>query len=219
MAQRRHQAERAFEKLLRTQRIPYVAVNEARKSLLPIPLPGGPARRAGWSDFDPTDDQPTLKNFDFIVSGATTNLIVEVKGRSIPTARTRMTAHAPRPPRPPRLESWVTLDDVLALARWQSLFGPGYEAAFVFVYTCPPDTPPPDGLFSEVVELDQTWYALRAITLDDYRTRMKIRSPKWRTVHLPRPDFDRLSRPFAAHADPFHTSPLDQSPALEPLGA
>lgn len=202
MAQRRHQAERAFEKLLRTQRIPYVAVNEARKSLLPV---------------DPAaDDQPALKNFDFIVSGCSTNLLIEVKGRSIPATRARSTS---RPPRPPRLESWVTLDDVLALARWQSLFGPGYEAAFVFVYTCPPDTPPPDGLFAEVIELDHTWYALRAITLDDYRGRMKIRSPKWRTVHLPRPDFDRLSRPFAAHADPFHTSPLDQSPALEPLGA
>lgn len=35
MAQRRHHYEQAFEAFLREERIPYVAVNEARKALLP----------------------------------------------------------------------------------------------------------------------------------------------------------------------------------------
>ncbi len=181
MAQRRHHAERAFEKLLRARRIPYVAVNEARKPLLPDGLSDG-----------------TLKNFDFIVSGPSGNLLVEVKGRTMPAARS--------PGASPRLDCWVTLDDVHSMSRWQSLFGPDHGAAFVFVYACPPDALPPDGLFTEIVELDRTWYAVRAVTLTDYRAHMKVRSPRWRTVDLPRPAFDRLSRPF-----------LNQS--LQPLGA
>jgi hypothetical protein len=51
---------------------------------------------------------------------------------------------------------------------------------------------------------------------------MKVRSPKWRTVHLARADFDRLSRPFAGSAEPAarrQAAPLDRTPALELLGA
>lgn len=40
MAQRRHHYEQAFEAFLRDQRIPYVAVNEAKKALVPRGLPG-----------------------------------------------------------------------------------------------------------------------------------------------------------------------------------
>lgn len=210
MAQRRHQAERVFEKLLRAERIPYVAVNEARKALLP----------AGRAPDDGADDgaDPSLKNFDFIVYGRSTNLLVEVKGRAVPATRAARALDTPA--RPPRLESWVTLDDVAALSRWQELFGPGYEAVFVFVHACP--GPPPDGLFGEVVELGGVWHAVRVVTLDDYRARMKVRSPKWRTVHLARADFDRLSRPFAGSAEPAarrQAPPLDRTPALELLGA
>lgn len=190
MAQRRHRAERAFEHLLRARRIPYVAVNEARQTLLPAAgEPGG----AG-----------ALKNFDFIVYGRSENLLVEVKGRTVPAGAGRG--------RPVRLESWVTLDDVHALGRWQDLFGPGYRAVFVFVYAWPGAEPPPDGLFAEVVGLDGAWHALRAVTLDDYLPRMRTRSPRWRTVQLPREDFDRLARPFLLGAP-------DDRPALEPLPA
>ena len=195
MAQRRHHAERAFERLLRTRRIPYVAVNEARQAL----LPGGPG----------PGDAGGLKNFDFIVYGRSENLLVEIKGRTIPAPACRGVGG--RPPRP-RLESWVTLDDVDALGRWQTLFGPGYRAVFVFVYAWPGAEPPPDGLFAEVVGLDGAWHALRAVTLDDYRPRMRTRSPRWRTVQLPREDFDRLARPFLLGAP-------DDRPALEPLPA
>jgi hypothetical protein len=38
MAQRRHHYEQAYEAFLRDQRIPYVAVNEARKALLPTSM-------------------------------------------------------------------------------------------------------------------------------------------------------------------------------------
>ena len=47
-----------------------------------------------------------------------------------------------------RLESWVTLDDVQSMSAWERLFGPGFEAAFVFIYWCAEE--PPDGLFQEI---------------------------------------------------------------------
>ena len=201
MAQRRNHAERAFERLLRDQRIPYVAVNEARKSLLP---PGARlSLQSGSSD-------ETLKNFDFIVYGDSSNLLVEVKGRTIPPPK-----HPPPPGKRPRMECWVTQDDLDALRTWQRLFGPGYEPVLVFVYTC--EGPPPDGLFAEVIEHAGTWYAVRAITLDDYEPSMKIRSPRWQTVHLAQDDFERLSRPFAGPSSA--AAPLGLSPAFEPMPA
>lgn len=201
MAQRRNHAERAFESLIRSKRIPYVAVNEARKSLLP---PGAKLTLEGQAG------DATLKNFDFIVYGEDTNLLVEVKGRTIP-----------RPKRPqlpgkrPRLECWVTQDDIDALRTWQRLFGPGYDPVIVFMYTC--DGPPPDGLFGEVVELAGVWYAVRAISLDDYEPKMRVRSPRWRTVHLGQDEFDLLSRPFAGPSTA--AAPLGPSPAFEPMPA
>lgn len=200
MAQRRNHAERAFERLLRDKRIPYVAVNEARKSLLPAG-----ARLTVHDRSNGTGE--TLKNFDFIVYGDSSNLLVEIKGRTIPRPK------RPRPPgKRPRMECWVTQDDIDALRTWQRLFGPAYEPVLVFVYTC--EGPPPDGLFAEVIEHAGTWYAVRAIALDDYEPRMKVRSPRWRTVHLTQDDFDQLSRPFAGPSTA--AAPLGPSPAFEP---
>lgn len=187
MAQRRHHAERAFESLLRARRIPYVAVNEARKALAPGPIP--------------TVDG-TLKSFDFIVYGRSTNLLIEVKGRTIPPGT---------PNRPgTRMDCWVTRQDLEALRAWQDLFGPGYEAVFVFMYACP--GVPPDGIFGEVLEHQGDWYTVRAISLDDYQPRARVRSDRWGTVDLPRADFERLSRPFS------HEPGLEASPALEIIG-
>lgn len=63
--------EAAFEALLRARRIPYVAVDEARRTLLPE-APGAP-----------TD----LKSFDFVVYGPRENLLIEIKGRRAAGAR------------------------------------------------------------------------------------------------------------------------------------
>ncbi len=67
MAQRRHHYERAFEAYLRERRIPYVAVNEARKALLPH---GARLRLDGAGDAG-----PDLKSFDFVVYGENTNML------------------------------------------------------------------------------------------------------------------------------------------------
>jgi len=204
MAQRRHHYERAFEQYLRTTRIPYVAVNEARKSLLPD--------QTGQSANHACGRPGSLKNFDFVIYGDTPNLLVEIKGRKLPAVRLKDGR-----PGKARLESWVTLDDIESLSRWQKLFGGGYEAAFVFVYWCA-DTPP-DGLFGELIEHQGRWYTLRAITLSDYTSAIRVRSPRWRTVHLPTADFDRLAAPFAPPAAGAGLGGAVDSPVFEPFGA
>ncbi|MCC6320399.1 MAG: HYExAFE family protein [Phycisphaerales bacterium] len=192
--QRRHHYERAFEGYLRDRRIPYVAVSEARKTLLPVTLGAG-------------GEDASLKSFDFVVYGQNTNLLVDIKGRKVGPS----TRPPPRPPHPPsaprttdfstrRLESWVTEDDVASLRQWQTLFGEGFEAAFVFVYWFGGTSwggQPPDALFQEVLEDRGEWYALRVVRVEDYRRAMKPRSPRWRTVDVAARVFERISQPLA----------------------
>lgn len=212
MAQRRHHYEQAFETYLRSRRVPYVAVDEAKKAILPEGQPlsvqireeGLPPRSAA------------LKSFDFVIYGEGTNLLVEIKGRRI--ARRTLAVSQSKSSRG-RLDTWVTLDDVESLGSWGRLFGPEFAAAFVFVYWC--DEQPPDALFEEIFEHRGRWYALRAVSLADYTSAMKVRSLRWRTVHLPAAAFDRLSVPFApARGESGARRPLDPPPGppiLDPL--
>lgn len=166
--QRRHHYELAFEEFLRARRMPYVAVDEARKTLLPI-----------------TDNAPSsaLKSFDCVVYTAHGPRLIDVKGRKI----TSSSALAPRS----AMQNWVTKEDIAALTRWQSLFGPTFAAVFAFVYWC--TTQPPDGLFHEIIDFRNRWYCLRCVLLNDYIHAMRPRSEKWGTVSLPAHDFHRLS--------------------------
>jgi hypothetical protein len=173
VAQRRHHYEAAFEGYLRSCRIPYVAVNEARKALLPDP-----------GHASPTD--PALKSFDFVLYGQSSNLLIEIKGRRAAAA----------PGRRPRLECWTTQDDVDSLRAWERLFGSGFAAAFLFIYWC--EAMPPAALFEEMMEHQDRWYAMRLVTVEAYAAHMRPRSPRWRTVHLPTSAYDRLSSPLSA---------------------
>lgn len=185
--QRRHHYEHAFEAYLRARRIPYVAVNEARKALLPE---GRMGRGTGTDE----DGGKALKSFDAVIYGQGSNLLVEVKGRRIGgRIGGRMGGRAGA--RGGRLESWVTLDDVESLERWEVLFGSGFEAAFVFVYWC--EEMPPDALFEEIFEDSGRWYAIRSVRVGAYRRGMRTRSEKWRTVHLPARLFEQMAEPLA----------------------
>lgn len=230
MAQRRHHYEKAFEDFLRARRIPYVAVDEAKKALLPESAALATVERDG----EGRAVHSALKSFDFVLYGHGVNLLAEVKGRRIPRARPRsgprarradpdlalsFTSAAPATlvrPRRSRLENWVTLDDVESLSRWERLFGPSFEAAFIFVYWC--DEQPPDALFEEIFEHRQHWYAIRAVTLSQYRGAMKVRSARWRTVNLSQASFDRLSRPLAGGFRWANGLPDAPETILEPLG-
>lgn len=197
MAQRHHHYERAFERYLRDARLPYVAVNEARKALLPA--------GADLYVTDEVGERQTIKNFDFLLYGDHQNLIVEVKGRkaSAPRARARSIDSEVDRPRMPRLESWVNGDDITALRTWRTLFGAGYTAVIVFLYWC---DEPPLVMFGdsacwasgvEVFEHDGRWYLLRAVEVEAYAAAMRMRSPRWGTVHLPTAVYERLARPLA----------------------
>src|SRR5947207_1882728 len=202
MAQRRHHYEHAFEEYLRARRIPYVAVDEARKALLPVGVGAG-APIATVRTPEDIGVAASLKSFDFVIYGQGANLLVEVKGRQVRGTRksecgTRsrtLPRSAFRVPRSMgRLESWVTLDDVSSLQRWEGLFGPEFQGVFVFVYWC--ESQPPDALYQEVFEHRGRWYALRAVSVRAYSRHMKVRSPKWRTVNIPSGLFERISSPF-----------------------
>ncbi len=106
--------EAAFEDYLRGRRIPYVAVDEAKK--------------ASFRDAQ-------LKSFDFIVySTGQTNWLIDIKGRRW---------HARRPGGKPTWENWVTQEDLDGLRRWEEVFGAGFAGLLVFAYCLQSDGQPP----------------------------------------------------------------------------
>jgi hypothetical protein len=188
--QRRHHYEQALEEWLRGGRVPYVAVDEARKALLPDGSAGA-GREYGC---------PALKSFDLVIYGEEANLLAEVKGRRVGGAGGRSR----------RLECWVTREDVDSLLAWERLFGEGFRAAFLFVYWC--EEQPPMPLFEEIFAFRGRWYAVRSVLVAEYATVMRTRSERWGTVHLVGADFDRLSTPFAPTGSP--GTPGGRAPAL-----
>lgn len=156
MANRDNHYEAAFEEYLRVLAVPYVAVDEARRTLL-----------AGGS----------LKSLDFIVSpdgggDANRSWLVDVKGRRFPSGEQRM-----------YWKNWSTRDDLRSLARWQELFGPGFESLLVFAYDVVGDRSP---LAEEMIfEHRGHVYGFIAIRLADYAGHARLISPQWDTVAMP----------------------------------
>mgnify|MGYP001017855256 CR=1 FL=1 len=185
--------ERAFDRYLRSRRVPHVCVDEARRLLLPIDRPA---------------PSSSLKFFDYVVYGERENLLIELKGRRLPaSSRGTDPAGSVRPSS--RLECWTTQDDITSLQRWESLFGPPFIAMIVFVYWC--EAEPKSALFQEVFESDNRWYALRSVRASDYAGCMRVRSPRWRTVDMDQPTFERISHPFTpAGAATTSTPPLEE---------
>jgi hypothetical protein len=105
MANRENPYEAAFEEYLRSRRIPYVAVDESKRSLL---------------------GDGSLKSLDFIVSPADgASWLVDVKGRRFPTASGEGKQY---------WKNWSTRDDLRSLAAWQRLFGGDFQGLLVFAY-------------------------------------------------------------------------------------
>ncbi|MEQ9616707.1 MAG: HYExAFE family protein [Phycisphaerales bacterium] len=182
MPRRRQHYEQAFESYLRQHRVPFISVDEARRSLLP---------ESAALKLECDGRGSTLKSFDFVIYDEAVNYLVDVKGRKIPVQ-----GSASKPATRSRLQTWVTEDDVRSLETWEGLFGEGFRPVFVFLYWC--EAPPPDGLFVEVFEFHGRWYAPRAVGVREYAARMRVRSPKWGTVHLSTKDFDEVSRPLVS---------------------
>lgn len=120
-----------------------------------------------------------VKSFDFLVYPANRQVIIaEVKGRKFKGASLAKLAG---------FECWVTAEDVDGLVKWQQVFGQRYQAVFVFVYKIENIDVDFDG--RDVFDFEADRYVFFTIKLDDYRSFMKRRSPKWQTVTLPADKF------------------------------
>ncbi len=165
--------EAAFEAYLRSRNVGFVAVDEAKRSQL---------------------GDVAVKSLDFIVVGPRdAKLVVDVKGRRFPGG----------PAEAPRLvwQNWSTEDDLVGLGRWAAHFGPDFRGVLAFVYRIeppfrlPPDTP-------DVFAFRDQTYLMRAADTVAYRQRMKPRSRRWGTVHLPAAVFREVVKPFSEFLAP-----------------
>jgi len=112
MAQRHNHYEAAFEQLLRAERIPYVAVDEKRRSLV---------------------GDGSLKSADFLVSPpGNESLIVDIKGRRFPSGKTNKQYW----------RNWSTRDDLRSLACWAQYFGTGFTPLLMFAFEVTDDRSP-----------------------------------------------------------------------------
>ncbi len=135
-----------------------------------------------------------VKNPDFLLyPQAGPNLVVEVKGKRGKNALGR------RP-----WENWVTTDDLDGLARWQTLFGPGFRSVLAFAYAeavplltsmaapVPAGAVVDPGAFGFRGRVYRFW----GVTLDDYLEHLRSRGPAWRAVAMARAEFRRRVRPL-----------------------
>jgi hypothetical protein len=178
--------EAAFEAYLQWHRLCYVAVDETRR---------------------PTLGESTVKSLDFIVFGENgARLLVDVKGRRFPAGRAGKQRRV--------WECWSTREDIDGLQRWVDLWGPPYQGLLVFTYHVLPCVELP----ADTEDL-WTWrgrrYLFRAVEVDEYRRHMRVRSPKWGTVTLPREAYRSLVRPLYRYTRTALPVPMDASPLRE----
>jgi hypothetical protein len=166
MANRDNHYEAAFEEYLRARGVPYVAVDEARRSLLA--------------------DGQLIKSLDFIVaSPGRGTWLVDVKGRRFPSGLGLSRQY---------WKNWSTRDDLQSLAQWESLFGQSFRGLFVFAYNIVGDRAPlaEEQLFEHRGGL----YGFVAVELAEYAARCHLISPRWDTVAMPTDEFRRMARPI-----------------------
>jgi hypothetical protein len=166
MANRDNHYEAAFEEYLRARGVPYVAVDEARRSVM---ANGG-----------------SLKSLDFIVSSPQAfTWLVDVKGRRFPSGDDDARQY---------WKNWSTQDDLESLACWESLFGASFVGLFVFAYHIVGDRAPLP--VEQLFEYRDSLYGFVAIRLGDYAARCHTISPRWDTVAMPTDEFRRMARPI-----------------------
>jgi hypothetical protein len=187
MANRDNHYEAAFEEFLRSRGVPYVAVDEAKRSLL--------------------SDGGSIKSLDFIVSsGIETSAhpqhaaceddpngglprpvrwLVDVKGRRFPSGDVQKQYW----------KNWSTRDDLRSLAQWEELFGESFRGLFVFAYDVLGDRSPLPA--EELFLYRGSLYGFIAVPLRDYAAHVRPISPRWDTWAMPADDFRRFARPLA----------------------
>ena len=128
-------------------------------------------------------DESTLKSLDFIVPVRDGGfLLVDVKGRQLPRAQATR-------------QNWATRDDIDSLITWRSGFGTDSQALLVFVYQLGEESMV--SRFTDHFLHEDRAYGCVGIDAFDYRSRMRVRSPRWQTVNLTKSDFDAVARPIS----------------------
>jgi hypothetical protein len=176
MANRDNHYEAAFEGYLRSRGVPYVAVDEAKRSVL--------------------SNGSSIKSLDFIVSFAAfslssgaatspqTSWLVDVKGRKFPSGDVQKQYW----------KNWSTRDDLVSLAQWEQMFGSGFTAMFVFAYNVLGDRSPLS--YEQLFQFRGQLYGFVAVRLGDYAGHARPISTKWDTLAMPARDFRRLAFPM-----------------------
>ncbi len=165
--------EAAFEAYLRAQGAAVVAIDETRRSYL---------------------DDESIKSPDFLVVGQhETRLVVDVKGRRFPGGR----ADHPRKV----WQNWCEQADVDALEKWSQRLGSGFQSVLAFVYHILPCVELTAGTVDCFTFRDKL-YLMRGVAVEDYRMGMRVRSPRWNTVHLPTAAFRAAVKPFSHFLKP-----------------
>lgn len=167
MANRANHYDAAFEEYLRHHRVPYVAVDETRRSLL---------------------DEVSLKSPDYIVSPPVgDNWLIDIKGRKFPSGGETQ-SHT--------WENWATHDDIDSMLRWQEVFGAGFRAMLVFAYhvldarwLCQFDR-------RSRWEHRERTFAFYGVWVEDYQRRMSEHSRQWDTVSLRKREYEELRFPL-----------------------
>jgi hypothetical protein len=172
MAKRENHYEAAFEAYLRWLAVPYIAVDETRRSLI------------GRFSFGSVDapHRPSLKSIDFVVSppASSGSWLVDVKGRRFPTGKSYF-------------KNWSTADELSSLAAWEELFAAQAKGLLVFAYNVVGDRAPLAA--DELFVFRGGLYGFVGIELAHYTSWSKQLSPRWGTVTVPVPQFRSLARP------------------------
>ncbi len=126
----------------------------------------------------------SIKSLDFIVSGASgQRWLIDVKGRLFPSGAQKQ-----------YWKNWSTRDDLRSLAQWETLFGDGFSAMFVFAFLAvgARSPLPPERMFRFRGRL----YGFVGVGLADYASSARLISPKWDTVAMPTHGFRQLAKPL-----------------------
>jgi hypothetical protein len=75
----------------------------------------------------------------------------------------------------------------------------------LFIYALGQDVTPPGDL-GDLWTWHGRRYLLRGITAEDYRQHLRVRSPRWGTVHIPSATFRQLARPLHFFTHEYHPS-------------
>jgi hypothetical protein len=213
MADRTIHYEAAFEGFLRHRRIPYVAVDEAKKALfanaklksfdfvayppekprLLIDVKGrslrNRAKRSGFETWATEADVSDLLQWEQVFGEGFTAIFAFVYWIDPPLFAPSLGGEAPGESR--------TINASRSTSETQlKAGGSGTELLFAANASVSAAEGPRATSSEGMFEFRDRWYLLMGVDLAEYRDHMRRRSAKWETVCLPAEDFRSLARPI-----------------------